>query len=134
MKEPKELKKLPDCELDIMMTIWEAGGTVTTAYIGSHLELAQHWTAPTLLNFLYRLEHRGFLECERRGKVNYYTPLVSKSEYLKMESRSLFRRLYGNSLKGMLTALYDGTEISGEELKELEEFLESRKEESNSAE
>lgn len=117
-------KKLPDCELDIMMTVWHADEPVTSAYVAAHLAEAQRWKPSTLLNFLARLVERGYLRCERQGKTNVYTPLIAEETYLKHESRSLFQRLYGGSLGRMLTALYDGAPLSEQDRAELEVFIE----------
>lgn len=117
-----ETKKIPDAELDIMMIIWEAGSSVNSDYIMERID--KTWTKTTLLNLLTRLCTRGFLDCTKDGRHNIYTPLVAKEEYLQSESKSFLKRLYHNSLTGLVVSLYDGKSVSKDDLRELKRFIE----------
>ena len=64
-----------------------------------------------------------FLACEKRGRSNFYSALISEKQYKEEESRSFLDRLYSNSFKGLVAALYDGKAISKEDLAELRTFL-----------
>ena len=48
---------------------------------------------------------------------------------MQTESRSLLKRLYQNSAKNFLAALYDGDNLSSEDLAELEEYISSKRRE-----
>lgn len=116
------VRRLPESELDIMLTVWAAGETGTTAVeIGGALE--RPLTASALHSYLKRLEEKGFLACVKEGKVNRYTPLVTKERYQEREGRSLLEKLYGKSLRRFTAALYDGGALSQADLDELREFL-----------
>ncbi|MDD4803091.1 MAG: BlaI/MecI/CopY family transcriptional regulator, partial [Syntrophomonas sp.] len=91
------MKRLPDSELEIMMIIWEAGQPVSSAYIMKKLVGEKNWANTTVLNFLSRLVDRGFLETSKRGRFNYYKPLVDESEYLKKESKSFLEKMHKSS-------------------------------------
>ena len=63
------VRRLPESELDIMLVVWAAGETGTTAVeIGEALE--RPLTASALHSYLKRLEEKGFLSCVKEGKVN----------------------------------------------------------------
>lgn len=116
------VRRLPESELDIMLVVWTAGETGTTAVeIGEALE--RPLTASALHSYLKRLEEKGFLSCVKEGKVNRYTALVSKEEYQAREGRSVLQKLYGSSLRRFTAALYDGGALSQADLDELREFL-----------
>ena len=122
----KENKRLPESELDIMLVVWAGEGGVTAPAI---LEgLARPLTASALHSYLKRLEEKGFLACEKRGKVNYYTPLVSREEYQRSEGRTILQKLYGGSLSRFAAALYDGERVAPEEVADLQALLEQLKE------
>lgn len=129
-KEKKKMgemiKRLPDAELKIMMIIWEAKGSVTSAYIMEKLKGEETWGQTTVLNFLARLVDRGFLKREKEGKSNLYTPLIEEELYLENESKSFLERLHGNSIRSLMSALYKGHALSKGDLQELQAFIEEK--------
>ncbi len=121
------MKKLPDGELELMMIIWEAEGAVSRIEIEEKMDADKSLTAGTILSYLSRLEEKGFVEREKRGKMNYYRPLVEKRLYLKETGKSILKKMFGGSLSNFATALYDGEELSNQDIEELRQFLESKK-------
>jgi BlaI family penicillinase repressor len=118
-------QKLPDSELEIMMVVWDAKGRVTSDYIMDNLD--KTWQKTTVLNFLARLCDRGFLKYHKDGRINVYESLINKDEYLKKESKSFLRKLHRNSITSLVASLYDGKNISQEDLDELRQFIEGAK-------
>ena len=116
-----ENRQLPESELDIMLVVWGCPEGISAPAI--LLELERPLTASALHSYLKRLEDKGFLSRTKSGKVNVYTPLVSRESYEHAAGRSLLKKLYGNSLSRFAAALYDGQEINREELKRLSKFL-----------
>ena len=94
------------------------------------MEIEEHLhkdvAAPTILSFLNRLETKGFVRIEKIGKVNWYTPLVKEEEYLQKESKNILQKMYRNSLKNFVTALYDGDGLSTQDMDDLRAFLEEK--------
>ncbi len=118
------MKRLPESELEIMMIIWKYDRPVNRMEIEEHLK--KDVAAPTILSFLNRLEAKGFVSVEKVGKINWYTPLVKEEEYLQRESRNILQRLYQNSLKNFVTALYDGEGLSSQDIEDLRAFVEEK--------
>lgn len=118
------MKRLPESELEIMMIIWRHGGPVNRMEIEARLE--KQVAAPTVLSFLNRLEAKGFVSVEKIGKVNWYTPLVKEEAYLQREGKSILQKLYRNSLKNFVAALYDGDALTQQDMEDLAEFLEKK--------
>lgn len=116
-----ENKNLPESELDIMLVVWELGCEVTAPAILNGLE--RPLTASALHSYLKRLEEKGFLSSTKRGKVNLYTPLVSRGEYQRTAGGSLLKKLYGNSITRFAAALYDGEQVDRKELEQLQQLL-----------
>ena len=117
----KEKQRLPESELDIMLAVWALGEDATAPAILEQLE--RPLTASALHSYLKRLEEKGFLRCEKVGKVNRYTALVSKASYQSQESRSILGKLYQGSLKRFAASLYDGGSLNREEVAELKAYL-----------
>lgn len=119
-------KKLPEAELEIMLVIWEADGSVTSDYIMERLD--KDWTKPTLLNLLTRLCSRGFLQCTKDGRHNLYTVLIPREAYVQEASGTLLQKLHHNSLTSLVASLYDGQKVSKADLEELKRFIEDAEE------
>lgn len=119
----ENMKRLPDSELKLMMIIWDAGEPVASPYILDKLAGDKNWAKTTVLNFLARLVDREFLKTEKRGRFHYFTPLVSKEDYQKMESLSFLERVHQNSLKSLISAMHEVEDtISADELQELAQY------------
>ena len=123
------MKRLPDSELEIMMIIWDYDKPVTRFDIEERMEKGRKLSPTTVLSFLSRLQEKGFLEVRKEGKNNVYLALVMREDYMRAESRNILNRLYQNSAKIFLAALYDGNSLSGEDLKELEEYISEKRKE-----
>ena len=117
------MKRLPDSELEFLMIIWDLDKPVTRFEIEERMDAERKLSPTTILSFLSRLQEKGFLEVQKSGKNNVYLALVDKESYLQAESRSILKRIYQNSAKNFIAALYDGNSLSEEELKELEEYI-----------
>lgn len=121
------MKRLPDSELEIMMVIWELDGPVTRNQIEEKLETDRKLSPTTILSFLSRLQEKGFLQVSKEGKNNIYSACVSRESYMQEESKNILKKLYRNSAKNFLAALYDGENLSKEDLEELEQYIVSKR-------
>jgi len=121
----KQIRRLPDSELEIMQVVWQKEPPVSRIEIEETIKGDHTLAATTILTLLTRLCEKGFLQMEKQGRANVYTPLVSQKEYLASECRSLLDKLYGGSIKTFANALCDSG-ISKEELIELRKLLEKQ--------
>ena len=119
------MKKLGDAELEIMLAVWEAGEPVPSSYVQEKLRGRRDWALPSILTSLSRLVDKGFLSCQKRGKSNWYHPLVSEKDYKAAEGRGLINRLYGGSFTGMVASLCDGRAIDEDDLAQLRQYLDT---------
>lgn len=123
------MKRLPDSELEIMMIIWDLNKPVTRTEIEVRLGEERKLSPTTILSFLSRLQEKGFLKVRKSGKNNVYLALIGRDDYMQAESRNILKRLYQNSAKNFLAALYDGDALTREELEELEEYISAKRKE-----
>ena len=119
------MMRLSEAELEIMEQIWKLGRPVMAAELAGPLQ-QKGWKPTTLLTFLARMVAKGALRVEKRGKQNLYTACVSSEQYRAAEAREMLTRLYSGNVKSMVAALYDGNALSGDQLAELRDWLESR--------
>ncbi|MDO5346601.1 MAG: BlaI/MecI/CopY family transcriptional regulator [Lachnospiraceae bacterium] len=119
----KNVGRLPDSELDIMLVLWNHEPPMSRLEIEQIVNQKKALAATTILTLLSRLEKKQFVSVEKKGKINYYTPLVSCEEYQQNESKNVLEKLYGNSLKKFVASLYQGKKMNQENIQELSEFL-----------
>ena len=119
----RSIKKLGDAELEIMRVLWESEEPVTSGYVLEKLKGKRDWKLSTLMTTLSRLGSKGFVNCDRTTRTNYYTPIISELDYKGIASKNLFEKLYGNSIKNMVASLYDSHSIGDNDLKELRSLI-----------
>lgn len=119
----KQIRRLPDSELEIMKIIWDAGKPVHTAYICEELKDKKDWKPTSVLTFLARLTEKGFISSRREKKLNVYSAVIEEREYLEAESKSFLDKLYGNSLTSFVSSLFNSNAIDESDLKELRVFI-----------
>jgi predicted transcriptional regulator len=121
------IKRLPDSEFEIMEIIWDHSPPMTTLQIMEKMKPDRHIKLQTLLTMLFRLVEKGFLTSERVGRERNYSPVISKQNYMRIETGTFMERHYINSIGSLIKTFYDGHELSPEDIKELQDWLVERK-------
>ncbi|MFL1675664.1 BlaI/MecI/CopY family transcriptional regulator [Paenibacillus dendritiformis] len=118
----KNLGRLSETEMEVMEVIW---GLETSATVNQIMEIFKNkdWKTSTLSTILKRLIEKGFLTKSMSGKVNYYNPALTLSEYKKYETQSFISRLYNGKVKNFIATLVDDDELSHEDLAELKDWF-----------
>ncbi len=121
------MRKLPEAEQELMMIIWDAGEPVTRSQIEERMSGSRNVMPSTILTLLSRLEERGFIVKEKKGKINYYTAIREKGPYLQETGKKVLKNLFGNSLSVFAAALYSGEHLDKGEIDKLQNFLDEQK-------
>lgn len=122
------IKKLPDAEFEIMSVVWENEPPITTAMIMEGLGDKRKWKAPTVLTLMRRLVEREFLRTEKSGKERTYYPLISREDYLELETEKFMKQYHKNSFLSFVNTLYNTKQPSDKELDELLKWAKERRE------
>ena len=122
----KRGERLPDSELEVMQAVWDCAAPVQRAEIERALSARRALAPTTILTLLTRLTEKGYLEAEKQGRSNCYTPLISRREYLARESRSFVDKLCSGSMSTFAAALCDSG-LSRADIEELRALLEEDK-------
>lgn len=121
------IKKLPDAEFDVMKVVWANKPPISSSMVIEQLGKEKEWTArQTAISLLLRLVERGFLRTEKNGKEREYYPLVTKEEYLKFETQNFMKIYHENSFASFVSMLYDGADISREEIETIMKMVKER--------
>ena len=121
------MKRLPDTELEVMKAIWAKGEAAARSELEEALR-DRGWATNTVNTYLARLCEKGFVSCEKRGKANWYTPLVSQEDYLQFESSTVLDKVFGRSLKRFVASLAQGDGLDDAQVAELQNYLDELKE------
>lgn len=126
-----EYKRLPDAEMDIMNFIWESGKAVSSVDIQEGLKDKHEWSLAVILNLLARLTERGFVTAEKVGKYKLYSAVVNQDDYLQQESKTIIDRIFGGSVSKLICSLYNGKNLSNDDIASLKAFIDEKASESD---
>ncbi len=112
-------------ELEIMKVIWKAKEPITSLQIGKAVE-NMGWKKTTIATFLTRLAEKGVLSAEKRGKLYYYTPLISEKDYRKAQTKNLISTLYNGSVKEFAASFFEEQTLSDKEIEELRAIFDDK--------
>ncbi len=127
-------QKLSETEMEVMQIIWASGHPITS---GELLDIfakdkGKEWKGQTMATFLARLVEKDVLiSTKQQGRTNIYEPCISPEEYRSQEAKSLLETLYEGSVKNFLTTLYDGKELTKDEIVELRRWFAEKAGEKN---
>ena len=121
-------KKLSEAERLIMEELWRLNRPVSVKELESIYSLKEKdWKVQTISTFLTRMEQKGFVSFQKKGKTKFYFPLVTPEGADALEAQELLEHYYEGSFKKFLLAL-SNKRISEKEAEALEKWLDEQKE------
>lgn len=125
----KELPRISEAELEIMKVLWGKSPQTANEVI-KELELVVDWNPKTIRTLMNRLVQKEAISYhQEKGRMYAYYPLVSQDYYLQVETRSLLKRFCGVAFKPLLVNFLKEEKLSSEEINELRQILDEKKEE-----
>ncbi|CAH1059007.1 Penicillinase repressor [compost metagenome] len=124
-----KIPPITDAELEVMRVLW-ASPNCPSSEVVKQLAEQVGWspnTTRTLLNRLVQKEAAGTTQEEGSKRNFLFYPLISEQEYLKSETKSFMKKLYGGALKPMLANFLQDKKLNEKEIDDLKAlFDESR--------
>ena len=114
--------KLSKSEEQLMQYIWEQG----KAFMNDLLEMYPEPkpASSTVATLLKRMKDKGFIDYDQLGRSRRYYPLVKKADYFSRHINSLIKKYFDNSPSTFASFFTTKTDLSEEELKELQKIVE----------
>ena len=114
------LKPLSAAEEQVLLAVWDCPAPATRRDISEKL---------TVLNFLYRLEEKGWVKGGKAGSQNTYLPTVTRRAYCVAAMRQRMDTLFGGSLPEAVRALASESGASPSQLERAIRVLEEQHQE-----
>lgn len=110
----------------IMDYLWKEGTAKEFSEIVSFLEqeAGKRWAKQTVNTFLKRLEDKGLVKAETKGRKKLYYAALTETEYEKEKTRKLLDDFYDGSILTFLSALTGGKNIDAKVADELRAMIE----------
>ena len=119
---------LTNSEWYVLDCLWERAPQTVTQLVPI-LKEKVGWAKSTTITTLRRMEDKGLVRVEVRGRAKHYFPAVEREKAARQETRSFLDRVYQGSLSLMVSALTKKQALPREELDELYELLKGLEEE-----
>ena len=91
---PDRLRPLSAAEEQVLLAVWSCKQPASRRDIGEKLA-AKGWRPTTVLNFLYRLEDKGWVKSGKEQNRNTYTPTLTKRAYGVWTMRQRLDAVFG---------------------------------------
>lgn len=123
----KNIEKLPEAELEIMLTLWHSDKPLTVGEITKLLSESRAWKTATVHVLMERLSERGFVSCDKSGYKHLFSPIITEADYRRGEENTLMQRFFDGSAKKMIASLLNTDGLSEDDIEELSALLQKKK-------
>ena len=120
-----DMKQLTEKEEEVMRKLWTKDEMIARDIWDQYPEPRPHFN--TVLTFLRILEQKGWVKHRTIGNTNLYSAIVSREEVGKNSLKTLIKNFFNGSAAGMVNALLKDENLSDEEIKELIDLVENKK-------
>jgi predicted transcriptional regulator len=122
--------QLSQTEEELMQYLWK----LEKAFMKDLLdEYPEPKPAPTTVaTLLKRMTEKGFVDYEQMGRSRQYYPLVKKSDYFSKHVNGLIKKFFNDSAPQFASFFTRETDLTKEQLEELQDIVEKEIERKNS--
>ncbi|MBQ7943496.1 MAG: BlaI/MecI/CopY family transcriptional regulator [Lachnospiraceae bacterium] len=118
---------LSECEELVMKVIWQSEEALSIQEITTRInqQYQKDWKVQTVSTFLSRMVKKEYLTMKRQGRLFYYYPLVSESEYGKREITKCVEFWGKGKVDTLLAAFTEVRELTEDEKKSIRSMLDA---------
>ncbi len=93
--------------------------------ITGQLEQETGWSKQAVISFLKRMEAKGLVTYEQKGRTRYYLPIHSEEAVAKRERSTFLQNFYHGRLGLMISAMVQENALSQEDIQEIRKVLDA---------
>ncbi len=118
----KLLAALSPAETEILRLVWQLGrGTVQQ--ICNKLPPSRQIVYATVQTLLRRLEKKGYVSHEAKGKAHVFCPAVNREEVISRTVGDFVERLFGGDPVPLMLHLANDSKLDADEIKRLKKLI-----------
>jgi predicted transcriptional regulator len=119
----KVLTAVSPAETEILQLVWRLG-SATVQDVCDALAEKRSVTYATVQTLLRRLEKKGYVKHDVKGKAHLFTPAVKQEDVIRRTVSDFVNRLFGGDPVPLLLHLADHSKLKGEDVKRLKKLIE----------
>ena len=120
----KNVIPLSPAETEVLRIVWELDSP-TVQNVCDALPAHRDIAYATVQTLLRRLEKKGYLTHQVRGKAHVFHPRIQKRDVIGSVVQSFVDRLFGGDAVPLVQYLAENRDISKDDIKRLQEILEA---------
>lgn len=121
------MNKLTRKEEELMKVLWNAKEGFVKNLVEHYPDPKPHYN--TISSLIRLLEEKGFVDHKAYGNTHQYFPIISKQDYRKTFIKDVVKDYFDNSYKQTVSLFIEEQNLSKDELDELIQLIQSKKEE-----
>ena len=121
------MDRITQSEEAIMNLLWKHG-SLSIMQLVQELEESKHWSKQTIVSFLRRMEEKGTVKYEQKGRTKYYYATIDKDDVVQKETKGILNRFFGGKWGTMVSYMAKETQLSDEDINELWDVLQELRE------
>ena len=123
----KKKIQISAAESQVMEALWRKAPLTPEEIIAATAK-ANDWGPGTVRTLITRLLRKGALAGARQEGGYFYTPLVSRADYLQSESQMLLDRLFGGQVAPLMAHFVSQQKLTTADIKKLKKLIEELEE------
>ena len=113
---------MTNSEWYVLDCLWERSPQTVTELVPA-LKKKVGWAKSTTITTLRRMEDKGLVRAEVRGRAKHYSPVVERESAARQETRSFLDRVYQGSVGLMVSSMAREQALTKKEIEELYAIL-----------
>ena len=119
----KQLSAVSPAETEILQLVWRLG-SATVQDVCEALPEKRSVTYATVQTLLRRLEKKGYVKHDVKGKAHLFCPAVKREDVIRRTVSDFVDRLFGGDPVPLLMHLADHSKLKDDDIKRLNKLIE----------
>lgn len=101
------MERLTNVEEVMMKCLWDYGKEMPFLQMGDELREKFHkdYKRTSIRTYLFRLEDKGYIKVEKRGRKAYITTLIKEEDYKEEKAANMLDEWFDGSARELFSAL-----------------------------
>lgn len=121
---PQDIAPISEAESHVMDVLWQHAPQSSEDIVAA-LQKTTDWHDKTIRTLINRLLGKGAIRAERDGRRYLYSPVLTREDWQKQESRSLLDRVFGGRVAPLLAHFSRHEKLSASDVAELRKLVDT---------